>query len=124
MSSYQQLESIRARLSEEAGTLYREAPARVALLYPSPYHVAMSSLGYQAIYRVINQTPGWAAERSFLPDDVTELRRARLPLLTYEGEAPVGSFPVLAFSVAYELELTGLVDCLELAGLPALAAER
>jgi radical SAM superfamily enzyme YgiQ (UPF0313 family) len=31
---------------------------------------------------------------------------------------------VIAFSLAYELELAGLVDCLDLAGVPAFGAER
>jgi radical SAM superfamily enzyme YgiQ (UPF0313 family) len=124
LSSYQHVERIRARLAEEVGTLRREASRRVALVYPSPYEIALSSLGYQSIYRLINEVDDWAAERSFLPDDVNQFRRSRLPLLTYEGEQPVGSFPVIAFSVAYELELTGLFDCLELSGLPLLAADR
>jgi radical SAM superfamily enzyme YgiQ (UPF0313 family) len=124
MSSYQHLELIRSRLADEQGTLRQEAPARVALVYPSPYHVGMSSLGYQSVYGRINRIAGWAAERSFLPDDVAAFRRTRQPLITYEGEQPVGSFPVIALSVAYELEITGVVDCLELAGLPAFAEER
>lgn len=115
---------IRARLDDEIGTLHREAPRRVALVYPSPYHVGMSSLGYQTIYRLLNSVDGWAAERAFLPDDVDAWRKARLPLLTYERETPASDCDVLAFSVAYELELTGLFDCLALAGLPLLAAER
>jgi radical SAM superfamily enzyme YgiQ (UPF0313 family) len=36
----------------------------------------------------------------------------------------VGDFPVVAFSLAYELELAGLVDCLDMAGIPAFAEER
>lgn len=124
LSSYEHIALIRARLTEESGTLRREAGARVALVYPSPYHVGMSSLGYQSVYRIMNETPGWAAERAFLPDDLDAWKRSRLPLLTYEGEQPVGSFPVIAFSVAYELELTGLADCLELSGVPVLAEER
>ena len=36
----------------------------------------------------------------------------------------MGDFPVVAFSLAYELELAGLVDCLDLSGIPALAEER
>ena len=113
---------IRARLDEEIGTIRREAPRRVALVYPSPYHVAMSSLGFQAIYGILNRLDGWVAERAFLPDDVAGWGRA--PLVTYEAEQPVGGYDVIAFSVAYELELTGLFDCLTLAGLPLLAAER
>jgi radical SAM superfamily enzyme YgiQ (UPF0313 family) len=115
---------IRARLDEEIGTIRREAPRRVALVYPSPYHVAMSSLGYQSMYGIFNRIDGWAAERAFLPDDVEAWKKARLPLVTYEGETPIGECNVIAFSVAYELEVTGLFDCLTMAGLPLFAAER
>jgi radical SAM superfamily enzyme YgiQ (UPF0313 family) len=115
---------MRARLDEEVGTIRREAPRRVALVYPSPYHVAMSSLGFQSIYGILNRVDGWAAERAFLPDDVEAYKRARLPLVTYEGETPIGGADVIAFSVAYELEVTGLFDCLALAGLPLFAEER
>jgi len=115
---------IRARLDEEVGTIRREAPRRIALVYPSPYHVAMSSLGFQSIYGILNRIDGWVAERAFLPDDVEAWRRARLPLVTYEGETPIGGCEVIAFSVAYELELTGLFDCLALAGVPVAAHER
>src|SRR6185436_6643887 len=55
---------------------------------------------------------------------VRSARLAREPLATYESGRPVGDFPVVAFSLAYELELAGLVDCLDLAGIPALAADR
>jgi radical SAM superfamily enzyme YgiQ (UPF0313 family) len=112
------------RLADEIGTIHRQADWPVALVYPSPYHVGMSSLGFQTVYRQLNQLPGCAAERAFCPDDVAEARRRRDPLATYESGRPVGDFPVVAFSVAYELELAGLVDCLDLAGIPALAQER
>src|SRR5437016_14667004 len=80
----------------------------------------MSSLGFQAIYGVINEISGWTAERAFLPDEGHE----GAPLVTYESEVPVGSADVLAFSVAYELEISGLIECLKLAGLNPLAEER
>jgi len=122
--AYELRRLIRGRLDDEVGTIRREAERRLALVYPSPYTVAMSSLGYQTIYRIINELPGWSAERAFLPDDLDAWRRARLPLMTYESETPVAEMPVLAFSVAYELEVTGLFDCLELAGLPLFSSER
>jgi radical SAM superfamily enzyme YgiQ (UPF0313 family) len=118
-SSWQQKERARARLLAEQGTLRKQAPLGVALVYPSPYAVAMSSLGYQTIYREICEHEGAAAERAFLPDEPTDE-----PLLTYEGERPVGSFPIVAFSLAYELELPGLLECLRLSGIPVLASER
>jgi radical SAM superfamily enzyme YgiQ (UPF0313 family) len=112
------------RLADEVGTLFKQAELAVALVYPSPYHVGMSSLGYQTIYRELHALPHVTAERAFLPDDARQARREREALCTYESGRPIGDFPVVAFSLAYELELAGLVDCLDLAGIPALAADR
>ena len=111
-------------LAAETGTLRKVAPLRVALCYPSPYHVGMSSLGFQSIYRQVHLHPGATAERAFLPDDVETFRRARAPAFTLESGAPLGGYPVLAFSVAYELEIGGLLTLLDLAGLPLLSEER
>jgi radical SAM superfamily enzyme YgiQ (UPF0313 family) len=118
------IEGLEGLLADEIGTLHKVASRRVALVYPSPYRAAMSSLGYQTIYRRINALPGWAADRAILPNDVAAHRQGGAPLLTFERLEPVGGYPLLAFSVAYELEIAGLIDCLELAGLPPLAAER
>ncbi len=49
---------IRQRLTDEVGRIEKDAPRRVALVYPSPYSVGMSSLGYQRIYRAIQALPG------------------------------------------------------------------
>lgn len=117
-------EVVRQRLAAERGTTYRDAPERVALLYPSPYHVGMSSLGFQTIYREINSKVGRVAERAFLPDDVAAFRNVGGPLCTYESGRPVGDYPVIAISVAYELELAGVIEALTLAGVPALAEQR
>ena len=122
LASYQR--DIRGRLADEVGTLFKDAPERVGLLYPSPYHVAMSSLGFQTIYRAINEQPGRAAERAFLPDDTEDHLAARLPLLAYESQRPLGDFPVVAISVAFELELAGLVRALQVAGIAPLAEDR
>ncbi len=86
----------------------------------------MSSLGYQVVFRLLHdpQRPEVSAERAFLPDDVDGARQARLPLVTYESGSRVDEAPVILFSVAYELEITGLFSCLELAGIPVLRSER
>lgn len=125
MASARELrDEIRQRMSEEHGTLVNEDPEAVAFLYPSPYSVGMSSLGYQSLYRQMNTTPGRSAHRAFLPDDVERFRTSRTPLFTYEGDRPVADYPVVAVSVAYELEIAGLVQALELAGIPPLAEDR
>lgn len=111
-------------LDAEVGTLYREAPVRVSLIYPSPYRAGMSSLGYQMLYRVINERPDTVAERAFLPDDIAAWRSSRMPLLTFEQGRPVGDANLVAFSLAYELELPGLIECLQLSGLEPRACDR
>lgn len=116
--------TILARKHDEVGVIEKDAPEAVALVYPSPYHVGMSSLGYQTIYRTINESRSRAAHRAFLPDDVDAWKQSRSPLVTYEQLRPVGDYPVIAFSVAYETELAGLIECLELAGVPPLAEDR
>jgi len=112
------------RLADERGTLFKQAGLSFALVYPSPYHVGMSSLGFQTIYRELNALPGISAERAFLPDQSIRGGKPAETLLTYESMRPVSGFPVVAFSLAYELELAGVVDCLDLAGIPVLARER
>ncbi len=117
-------QQVRALLSDEKGTIIKDAPERVALLYPSPYRAGMSSLGYQAMYREINAAPARVAERAFLPDDVAAYEKSRTPLFTFESERPVGDHAVVAISVAYEIELAGMIKALELAGIPPLAEDR
>src|SRR5207245_10289065 len=118
------LEPIRSRLADERGTLRKQAASRIALCYPSPYTVGMSSLGFQTIYREIHAHPDATAERAFLPDDVPAWREARVPLCTYESQRPVAEFACAAFSVSYELEITGVLEMLELAGIPLFREQR
>jgi radical SAM superfamily enzyme YgiQ (UPF0313 family) len=116
---------IRQRLADEVGRIDKQAPFRVALAYPSPYRVAMSSLGFQRVYREIQDMPGVACERAFLPDGGDEPgSRSMEEPVTYEGLRPLSEFPVVAVSVAYELEIAGLVRLLDAAKIPALGVER
>jgi len=108
------------RLSAEVGTLYKAAPLRVALAYPSPYAVGMSSLGYQRIYRAIQEADGHMCERAFLPDRDA---KDETPI-TYESKALLTDFPIVALSVAYELEIGGVIRLLEASSIPAVREER
>src|SRR5256886_391239 len=123
-SRYPLVEAVKKRVADEEGTVFKSAPMRVALCYPSPYHVGMSSLGFQTIYRELNAQPGCAAERAFLPEDVEAHRAARVPVCTVETQRPIDEFAALAFSISYELELPGLFDMLDLSGLPVRAVDR
>jgi radical SAM superfamily enzyme YgiQ (UPF0313 family) len=115
-------DKIRQRLGDETGRMSKEAPFTVALTYPSPYHTGMSSLGFQRIYRAIMEADGMGCERAFLDDDA-ETGGGERPL-TYESQKPLEAFPVVAFSVAYELEIAGMIRVLEAANIPVRREER
>ncbi len=90
------------------------------MCYPSPYHVGMSSLGFQTIYREVHAHPEATAERVFLPDDADAWRLAKAMPASIETQRPLDQFDLLAFSVAYELEVTGIFELLESSGFPSL----
>ena len=123
MGAWNQGEAIRERLAAEKGGSFTPGPRRMALAYPSPYRAGMSSLGFQWILSCLREQ-GVAAERAFLPDDTHQQRVRREPVLTYESRTPLSSFPLIGVSLAYELELAGLIELLELSGIPPLAADR
>jgi radical SAM superfamily enzyme YgiQ (UPF0313 family) len=117
-------ERIRTRLADEIGRLEKQAPYTVALVYPSPYGAAMSSLGYQRIYRAINESPGLACERAMLDDEAEGKLALQSRPITYESRRGLDEFPVLAVSIAYEGEIAGFLRMLDAAGIPPLREER
>jgi radical SAM superfamily enzyme YgiQ (UPF0313 family) len=102
----------------------KQAPFTVGLAYPSPYGAGMSSLGYQRIYRAIMETPGLACERVFLDDEAEGGAAEQGRPVSYESRRFLGDFPVVAFSVAYELEIAGMIALLKAAEIPVKRADR
>jgi len=98
----------------------------LALIYPDIYDIGMSNLGIQILYEIVNRDDRFLCERAFAPwvDMEAQLRRARLPLFSLETKHPLRDFDLLGFSLAYELDYTNLLNILNLAGVPLLAAER
>lgn len=105
---------------DEVGTIRRTAPTRIALGYPAPYKVAASSLGYQVVYRTWNEAPEVACER-FFSDSTASGKKAPV---TLESGFPIQSAHAIAFSVAGEMDIIGVVALLEACGLLPLAAAR
>jgi hypothetical protein len=111
-------------LASERGTIFKDAPLRIALCYPLPYHAAMSSLGYQVIYRLLNAHDGIACERVVLPDDVRAARARGQRPVAIESGRPLADFDLVAFSLTWDLDIVGFFDLLDLAGIPLLRDER
>ena len=102
------------------------ARARVCLAFPDAYEIGMSHLGTKILYALLNNAEGIACERVFAPwlDMESELRARSLPLFTLETASPLGAFDVVGFSLQYELNYTGVLNILDLGGIPLRASER
>jgi radical SAM family uncharacterized protein len=99
---------------------------RWALAFPDIYEIGMSNFGLAILYDVLNREPEVLAERVFAPwtDMEQALRAADLPLFSLESRRPLGEFDVIGFTLPYEQLYTNLLNMLDMAGLPVLAAER
>jgi len=94
---------------------------RIALVYPNQYHVGMSNLGFQTVYRLLNGIDRILCERAFLPDNG---KNKNSRIVTIESQRPVTDFDIIAFSVSFESDFLNIISFLNMAGLPILAKER
>ncbi|MEG0779450.1 MAG: TIGR03960 family B12-binding radical SAM protein [Oscillospiraceae bacterium] len=103
-----------------------EVDVRFAFCFPDTYEIGMSNLGMRILYGVMNQMEGVWCERVFAPwgDMEEELRAAKLPLYGLESGDPIRDFDIIGFSVGYEMSFPGILNVLDLAGVPLHTAER
>ncbi len=101
------------------GTLRKEWGGRIpiALIYPNRYRVAMSNLGFQTLYGLLNAEDDVVCER-VVWEGGDETPRS------LESGRPLADFPVWAFSVAFELDYFHLVSLVRRTKIPLWAAER
>jgi radical SAM family uncharacterized protein len=102
------------------------ASVRFALAYPDTYEVGMSNLGFQILYEIANDLPDVLCDRAYAPwvDMEQAMREAGVPLFGLESRRPLADFDLIGFSLPYELNATNVLNMLDLAGLPILAAQR
>ncbi|HGY5545688.1 MAG TPA: hypothetical protein ACN46N_07805, partial [Prochlorococcus sp.] len=116
-------------LGNELGVEPRDWPAarvRWALAYPELYEVGASNLGHIILYSILNSVPWQLCDRAYLPapDLAKRLREFQQPLFAVESRRPLLAFDILGFSLCYELGATNILEMLDLAGVPLLAANR
>ena len=94
---------------------------RIALVYPNRYHVGMSNLGFQSVYRLLNDYDHVVCERAFLPETS---RRQTTPLITVESGKRLSEADIIAFSLSFENDYPHILSILENIGLPLRAEHR
>ena len=102
------------------------ADVRVVFAYPDLYDIGMSNMGIGILYDIVNRRDGMLAERVFAPwSDMEAIMRAEgIPLWSLESRHRVRDFDIIGISLSYEGTYTNILNMLDLAGLPVLAAER
>ncbi len=119
---------LRRRRTAETGAIPpgRGGALSVCLVYPNRYATAMSSLGFQTVYRLLNEQPGVVCERAFLPDrdELALYEKSGETLVSLESERPVNQFDVVAFSISFEPDFITIPRILRLARISELANER
>lgn len=103
----------------ETGTIRKKWTGRlaVALLYPNRYPVAVSNLGCQLAYALLNDCPDIVCERFVYPERGEALR-------SLESSRPLSDFPIVCASVSFEHDFPRLPALLAAGGVPPMAADR
>jgi radical SAM superfamily enzyme YgiQ (UPF0313 family) len=107
-------------LSLEKGTIIKSSyQLRIALGFPNKYEVGIANLGFQTIYRILNQVDDVSCERFFLFD-----YKPQDKVRTLESGDPLNFFQIISFSVPFELDYLNVLKILKQAKIPLLSKER
>jgi radical SAM family uncharacterized protein len=107
----------------EIGTIRKSWRGRIrfALVYPNRYHLGMSNLGFQSVYRLLNNYDHVVCERVFLPEPTPKKQK---PLRTFESGKRLTDADVIAFSLSFENDYPHILSILDNIGLPLRAEHR
>ena len=126
--SRQLISHAKSRLEKEKGSQPKPWGGRLtmALVFPNTYYQAMSNLGFQTVYHLLNSHDDILCERFFLPDpaDLKEHEKTGTVLFSLESQRPLADFDVVAFSICFENDYVHLPTLFRLGRLPFNAAER
>lgn len=106
--------------------VFSETPLQMAFCFPDVYEVAMSHLGLEILYGLINEKTPYIMERVFCPwpDMMNLMEEAEIPLYSLESYTPLKDFPIIGFTLQYELSYTNILQMLKIGQVPILAKDR
>lgn len=121
---YQYIDQAKKILAREEGTVRKDWGGRlpIVLIYANTYRLGMSSLAMHSVYRLFNDQPDVVCERAFTGYESAP--QADAPILSIESQRPLTDFPVIAFTISYEMDYFNAVQLLQRAGIPPLAEDR
>jgi radical SAM family uncharacterized protein len=105
---------------------WEKSTIRTVFAFPDLYEVAMSHLGLQILYGLVNNEEDLLMERVFAPwTDMEELLREKgICLFSLESYRPIKEFDFIGFTLQYEMSFTNILNMLDLSDIPLRAAER
>ncbi len=86
---------------------------RFASVYPNVYKTAMSSLGYQIIYGLVNEREDSYCERVVYPS-----------VRSLETNSPLRDFDIISFTIQYEQDYFNVLEILRKAEIPLRRKDR
>ncbi len=89
----------------------------MALIYPNTYSLAVSNLGYQLIYRLLNAFDHVVCERFVYP-------QGNEPFRSLESSRPLSDFPLVFGSISFEHDFPRLAAMLVAGGVEPYAVDR
>ena len=118
----------RSRLAREKGSVRKDWGGKIAiaLAYPNDYHIGMSNLGFQVVYRLFNNKKNIVAERVFMPaqQEISLYHETGKGILSLESQSPLQRFDLIAFSLSFENDYPNILNILSLGKIPLLSEER
>lgn len=95
-------------------------PVKVLLVYPNTTPVALSNLGFQRVYALLNKIEGVACDRYSLPEywkpETLQLKPA--DLCSHDSVQSPMEFDIIAFSVSFEPDYLHVITILKYFNIP------
>lgn len=104
----------------------KDVSIRFAMCFPDVYEIGMSHLGMQILYDMFNKRSDVYCERVFSPwpDLHKIMKEQQIPLFALESQETLKNFDFIGITIQYEMCYTNILQILDLAQIPLLAADR
>lgn len=108
-------------LDQEVGTIFKDWHQKisVALIFPNTYSVGMSNLGFQTVYKLLNQCDHVVCERFFI-----DAKTSKANCVSLESGRSLADFHILAFSLFIESDFIHIIHTLEISDIAIYARKR